>query len=167
MATLGNTTAGADDFPCSGDRGLLSSGTATEDGTCNFVAARFFSGSSAGTSMKGLIYADNGADAPTGPALAVGAATAVPAGGGIVQSNITFSLVNGTKYWFGYVNNGSDCRADIETSGKLSRREGLTYATPGSWTEDGTSSQLCAWIDYTPGGGGGGTNRRRRLLMAA
>lgn len=153
MATLGNATVGADTFPCSDDRGVVSPYTATEDGTVTEIHYRFDSTSAAGTSFKGIVYGGAGS-VPSGASLAVGAATAVPAGGGDVTSTVSFSITNGTKYWIGYVCNGSDCVAEIETSGVASRMEGVTYPSPGTWAEAGTTTEGCGWIVYTPSGGG-------------
>lgn len=149
MARFGDETAGGDDFPCSGDRGLLSRFELTEAGDVSEVVVRFAAVSAAGTTMKGLIYAD-GTGVP-GARVAIGAAVAVPAGGGLVSSATTASLAAGF-YWLGFVADGSDPRAQGDVGGSLSRMEGTTYASPAAtWTQSGTGGMgLNVYAEYTP-----------------
>ena len=150
MAILGNNTAGGDTFPCSSDRAMLSPYTATEDGTVTEIHYTFDATSTAGTNMKGLIYTGSGS-VPSGTPFAVGAAVAIPVNGGDVTSTVSCSITNGTKYWIGYVCDSSTAVADIETTGGSSRMEATSYASPGTWSEAGTSTEGCGWIVYTAG----------------
>jgi hypothetical protein len=153
MATFGNTTAGGDTFPCSNDRALVSLFTLTEDGDLTQVNCRFSSGSTAGCNFKGLVYADSSGS--PGARLGVGAATAVPAGGGVIASSITLSLSAGS-YWLGYVTDSFQAEAEIETTGTLQRKEGLTYASPADpfGTPDGSSTEVCVYATYTASAAG-------------
>lgn len=152
MATFGNTTAGGDTFPCSSDRAQVSLFTLSDSADVTQINCRFDASSLAGTSFKGLIYADS-AGSP-GARLAVGAATAVPAGGGVIASSVTVSLSPG-DYWLGYVCNGSDCVYEIEVTGTSQRQEALTYASPANpfGTPAGSSTEICVYATYTVAGG--------------
>ena len=134
MATFGNTTAGGDTFPNSGDRALVSKFTLSEAGDVTEINARFAGTATAGMNFKGLIYDDDGTAGAPGTRLAIGTATAVPAGGGVIASPITASLAAG-DYWLGYVCDSFQAEADIETTGTLKRKEAHTYASPSTpWT---------------------------------
>lgn len=148
MPRFGDETAGGDTFPCSGDRALLSLFTLTEDGDVSEIVARFHSSSTAGTNMKGLIYSDN-AGVPNAR-LGVGAAVAVPAGGGLVTSALAVSLTAG-DYWLGFVCDSFEAVAQEDVSGGHSRMEGTTYASPAAtWTESGTGpSGMNVYAEYT------------------
>lgn len=155
MATFGDTTAGGDTFPASGDRGLVSKFTAGSSGTLTSINVRFDSTSGGGESFKGLIYADDGAGNTPGTLLGVGNATSVPAGGGDLQSGgLSVSIVGGTDYWIGAVTNGFNPVYQLDASpSNGSRMEAVTYASPAaSWTEAGTTSgQLNTYGTYTEG----------------
>lgn len=148
MARFGDDTAGGDTFPCSGDRALLSLFTLTEAGDLSEIVARFDASSTAGASIKGLVYA-NSAGTP-GARLAVGAAVAVPAGGGLVSSALSVSLAAG-DYWLGFVANSFEAVAQCDSAGGLSRMEGTTYASPAAtWTQSGTSAaRVNVYAEYT------------------
>ena len=148
MARFGDETAGADTFPCSGDRALLSRFTLTEAGDLTEIVARFDAASTAGASIKGLVYSDNAGTPQT--RLAVGAAVAVPAGGGLVSSALTVSLAAG-EYWLGFVADSFQAVAQCDAAGGLSRMEGTTYASPAAtWIQAGTSAaRLNVYAEYT------------------
>jgi hypothetical protein len=148
MARFGDETAGADTFPCSGDRALLSRFTLTEAGDLTEIVARFDAASTAGASLKGLVYSDNAGTPQT--RLAVGAAVAVPAGGGLVASALTVSLAAG-EYWLGFVADSFQAVAQCDAAGGLSRMEGTTYASPAAtWIQAGTSAaRLNVYAEYT------------------
>lgn len=156
MATFGDTTAGGDTFPCSGDRALLSKFTCSTSGTLTQINVRFDSTSASGASFKGLIYADDGAGNTPGTRLGVGNATVVPAGGGDLASDgLSVTLVAATDYWIGGVTSDFQPVFQLDASpSNGSRMEGTTYATPNAaWTEAGTTSgQLNTYGTYTEGG---------------
>jgi hypothetical protein len=158
MPRFGDETAGGDTFPCSGDRALLSLFTLTETADIVSIEARFHSTSGAGTNFKGLIYSDN-AGVPDAR-LGVGAAVAVPAGGGVLSSALALSALPPGNYWLGFVCDSFQAVAEEDASGGLSRMEGTTYASPAAtWTESGTGSgRINVYAEYTTPG------RRRRLL---
>jgi hypothetical protein len=148
MPTFGDTSAGGDTFPCSGDRGLLSKFTLIENGDVTALYIRFDSSSTAGTTVKGLIYTDL-----TGQPdllLAEGSAVVVPGGGGLVVSTISVSLTPG-DYWLGFVADSFEAVAQCDSSGGLSRMEDVTYASPSAiWTEKGTgTAQVNVYAEYT------------------
>lgn len=148
MPRFGDETAGGDTFPCSSDRALLSLFTLTEDGDVTEIVARFDATSTAGTNMKGLIYSNN-AGVPD-VRLGVGAAVAVPAGGGLVTSALAVSLVAG-DYWLGYVCDSFQAVAAEDSTGGLSRMEGTTYASPANpWVETAPGTgRLNVYAEYT------------------
>jgi hypothetical protein len=148
VATFGNTTAGGDSFPCSNDRALGSKFTLTEAGNVTAVNCRFDVTSTAGANYKGVIYNDS-AGSP-GSRVAVGAATAVPAGGGVVASSITASLSAG-DYWLVSVTDSFQSIYEIELTGVSQRKEAFTYASPADpfGTPDGSSTELCIYATYT------------------
>lgn len=148
MPRFGDETAGGDTFPCNGDRALLSLFTLTEAGDVSEIVARFHSSSAAGTNMKGLIYSNN-AGVPNAR-LGVGAAVAVPAGGGLVTSALAVSLAAG-DYWLGFVCDSFEAVAEEDSSGGLSRMEGTTYASPAAtWTEaDIGAGRINVYAEYT------------------
>lgn len=151
MAVLGNNTAGGDTFPSTNDRALVSRYQASENGIITEVVMRFDATSASGASMKGLVYADSAGS--VGARLGVGAATAVPAGGGLVTSgSLSVSIVSGTWYWLGVVLSDFQPVLSIETTGTSQRKESLTYASPADpyGTPDGSSTELCVYANYTP-----------------
>lgn len=153
MARFGDETAGGDTFPCDGDRALLSLFTLTEAGNVTSIEARFEASSSAGTNFKGLIYSNNAGVPNT--RLGVGAAVAVPAGGGVLSSSLSVSLAAG-DYWLGFVCDAFTAVAEEDTTGGLSRMEGTTYASPAAtWTETATGTgRINVYAEYTPSAGG-------------
>ena len=154
MPTFGNTTVGGDTFPCSNDRAMLSAFTLSEAGTVSGVSMRFSSATTAGCNFKGLIYADSSGS--PGSRLGVGAATAIPAGGGVIESTLSLALSAGT-YWLGYVTDSFQAEAEIETTGTSQRKEALTYASPADpyGTPSGSSTEICVYATYTASGGSG------------
>lgn len=155
MATFGDTTAGGDTFPCSGDRAVLSKFTCSTSGTLSQINVRFDSTSGSGSNFKGLIYADDGAGNTPGTRLGIGNATSVPAGGGdLASTGFSVSLTGGTDYWIGAVTDGFACVFQLDASpSNGSRMEATTYASPNaSWTEAGTTSgQLNVYGTYSEG----------------
>lgn len=169
MATFGDTTAGGDTFPCSGDRALLSKFTCPTSGTLTQINVRFDSTSGGGENFKGLIYADDGAGNTPGTRLGVGNATAVPAGGGDLASDgLSVTLVASTDYWIGAVTDGFFPVFQMDAGGAGgSRMEGTTYASPNAaWSEAGTSANtLNVYGTYTEGGGGPSNILGRRFYV--
>lgn len=153
MATFGDTSAGGDTFPCSGDRAVLSKFTCDTAGTVTAINVRFDSTSSSGASFKGLIYADDGAGNTPGTRLGVGNAVSVGAGGGDLQSDgLSVSVSAATDYWIGGVTSDFQPVFQLDASpSNGSRMEATTYASPAaSWTEAGTTSgQLNTYATYT------------------
>jgi hypothetical protein len=138
MARFGDDSAGSSSFPCSGDRALLSQFTLTEGADVTEIVAIFESTTTAGSSFKGLIYADSGG-AP-GALVAVGAATAIPAGASETASACSVSLAAGT-YWLGLVTDSFEARVQCDASGGLSRMEAATYSSPAAtWSQSGTGT---------------------------
>lgn len=171
MPTFGDTTAGGDTFPCSGDRAVLSKFTAGGSGTLTSINVRFDSTSGSGANFKGLIYADDGAGNTPGTRLGVGNAVSVPAGGGDLQSGgLSVDIVGGTDYWIGGVTSDFQPVFQLDSSpSNGSRMEGTTYASPAaSWTESGiTAGQLNTYGTYVeppPPGAYGPQGSVRTLL---
>jgi len=160
VATFGDLTAGGDDFPSSGDRALLAKFTCPTAGTLTQINVFFSSASTAGMSMKGLIYADDGAGNTPGTRLGVGNAVAVPAGASDTASTgLSVALSASTDYWIGYVADSFEARAQMDIGGGgSSRMEGTTYASPNAtWTESGTAGNtLNAYGTYTESSSGSG-----------
>lgn len=152
MATFGDTTAGGDTFPCSGDRGCLSRFTCPEVGTITAIWVRFDATSTAGANAKALLYTNN-AGVP-GTLVVASSGAAVPAGGGLQQFVCTGALT-AQDYWIGAVTDSFQSVFQCDASGGGSRMEGVTYASPAAtWTESGTTTaQFNAYVEYTPGGG--------------
>lgn len=157
MPIFGDNSAGGDTFPCSGDRAVLSKFTAPESGTVTAINVIYDASTTAGTNMKGLIYAADGAGGIPGTRLGVGSAVAVPAGGGDIQSGgLSVAITNGVDYWVGAVNDSFQSTFQMDASpSNGSRMEATTYASPAaSWTQAGTTAgQLNAYATYTAGGG--------------
>jgi hypothetical protein len=153
MAIFGDTTAGGSTFPTNGDRGVASKFTLSEDGDVTQINVRFHSSSGAGTSVKGIIYADDAGGSVPGSLLIVGAAASVPGGGGDIASSATGNLSAGS-YWVGGVTNSFEALFECDGSGVLSHDGNLGYASPAStWGEDSTGTQLNAYVTYTPSSG--------------
>jgi hypothetical protein len=148
VARFGDDSAGASSFPCSSDRALLSLFTLTEAADVTEIVCIFEATTTAGCSFKGLIYADAGGT--PGARIAVGAATAIPAGASTTASACVVTLAAG-DYWLGLVTDGFEARMQCDASGGLSRMEAATYASPaGTWTQSGTgSARLNVYAEYT------------------
>ena len=153
MAILGDNTAGADTFPCSSDRCVVSLFVLSEAATINSGGAYFDSTSAAGTSAKLVILNDS--SGTPGTLVTSSSASAVPASGGLV----TFGGLSGSlsigSYWIGVVTNGSDCVFKEDASGGTTRMADGTFSyasPPATWpgTSGSYTSQLNAYIDYTP-----------------
>lgn len=153
MPILGaSTTQGADTFPASADRALVTQVVLSEDGDFSEVAMWFASETTAGTSAKFIIYADSGGE--PGAFVFASPAAAIPAGGGLVTWAVTFSLSAGT-YWIGYVTNAYSARHN-QTSGVGQTRmmnNTFPYASPpATWDTAGDNSygnRLSAYATYT------------------
>lgn len=154
MPRFGDETAGGDTFPCESDRALLSLFTLSETADITSIEARFDSTSTAGTNFKGLIYSNN-AGVPDAR-LGVGAAVAVPAGGGVLSSALALAGLPPGDYWIGFVADSYEAVAQVDSSGGLSTMETTTYASPAAtWTEAATSvARLNVYAEYTTLGGG-------------
>lgn len=148
MARFGDDSAGASSFPLSGDRAILSQFTLAEAANVTEIVVLFEATTTAGSSFKGLIYADAGG--VPGARVAVGAATAIPAGASATASPCVVTLAAGT-YWLGLVTDSFEARAQCDASGGLSRMEGTTYASPAAtWTQSGTgSARVNVYAEYT------------------
>lgn len=159
MATLGDSTAGADDFPCNSDRCLV--GKFTSDGSGGAVSEahfRFASATTAGTSAKFVLMADS-AGVP-GSVLATSAGVTVPAGGGVIDFSISYTLAASTDYWIGAVTNNFPAKWQADSTGgtTVMANGTFSYTTPPStWpgTSGSYSIQVNAWLIYAAGGGGG------------
>lgn len=150
MPYLGDTTQGVDSFPNAGDRALLSSFVAVDNGSILGWQAYFDATSTAGSSVKFLLFDDN-AGAP-GNLLAASTGVAVPAGGGLVTGSLSGSIVSGATYWLGIVCNSFESRLSEDLStGAYVRREGFSYASPPStWpgTDASGNVQMNVALEY-------------------
>lgn len=153
MATFGDITAGGSTFPCTGNRAILGQFVLTEEAQVESITCFFHSTSSAGVNFKGLIYTDV-AGVPSARVV-VGAAVAVPAGGGELTSVVTpFVLAAGT-YWIGAVTSDfmSVWVADAGLGGQREEgAQGMSYASPpATFTSSGTTAdRVSAYVTYTP-----------------
>lgn len=153
MATFGDTTAGGSTFPSTNDRAIFGQFVLIEEAQIESITCFFDTTSAAGANFKGLIYSDV-AGVPSAR-LAVGAAVAVPAGGGALTSAVTpFVLAAGT-YWIGAVVSDFQPVWDAD-SGLGGQREeaaqGMSYASPpATFTSSGTTAdRVSAYVTYTP-----------------
>lgn len=158
MPTFGDLTAGGDTFPCSDGRALVDRFTLTEAATVTGIYVNFSSGTTAGTSFKGLILADS--SGLPGSVLVVGTATAVPAGGGYIQSPASVALAAG-DYWIGYVANSFQASSTQDASGTAPNMQmangTFSYSSPpATWPGSSASygGQINAYVEYTAAGGG-------------
>lgn len=153
MATFGDITAGGSTFPATNDRAIFGQFVLSEEAQVESITCFFHSTSSAGANFKGLLYAD--ATGVPGARIVVGAAVAVPAGGGELVSSVTpFVLAAGT-YWIGAV--VSDFQpvwvADAGIGGQREEAaQGMSYASPpATFTSSGTTAdRVSAYVTYTP-----------------
>lgn len=153
--TVGDDTAGGDTFPTTNNRAILSDFVmpGAGDGVTGYL--RFDVTSLAGANAKFLVYADSGG--VPGALLYASAGQAVPAGGGILTYSVSVpGLTASQVVWLGGVTDSSGPVWQVDSSGGLSRMEGMNYASPNAtWTQSGTAgAQVNAWMDYTSGGGG-------------
>jgi len=148
---LGDTTQDVDDFPCSGDRALLSQFTATEDGDVIGWQAYFGATSTAGCNVKFLLFDDN-AGAP-GNLIASSYEVAVPAGGGLVSGPLYGTISNGVPYWLGIVADSFQARlSELISTGSYVRREGVSFTSPPlTWpgTDASGAIQFNVAVEYT------------------
>lgn len=143
---FGDTTAGGDEFPCSGDRALFSRFQCPQNASAvTSIWAYFSAASTAGCNAKGCIYSDGGGGTAPGSRLVVAGPTAIPAGGGWVQMTVTTSsaLVSGTYYWIGIVCDSFQAKFGHETTGGgadlVAAHGTFSYSSPPS-TWPGTSA---------------------------
>lgn len=151
QGTFGRTAAGASTFPASGNRALLSSFTVPQNCDLTRVYLRFNSTSTAGTNAKALVYS-NAAGVP-GTRLGVSTGQAVPAGGGVLEFNLSvLGLTAGQTIWMGGVTDSFQAVWRTTTSVGISRMEGTTYASPATtWTQSGTAGDgVNVWADFSP-----------------
>lgn len=151
QGTFGRTAAGSSTFPASADRAILSPFTVPQDCDLTRVYLRFNSTGTAGTNAKALVYANSGS--VPGARLGVSSAAAVPAGGGILEFNLSvLGLIAGQTIWMGGVTDSHFAVWRTTSGGGLSRMEGTTYASPNAtWTQSGTGvDSVNVWASYTP-----------------
>ena len=162
MATFGDLSQGNDGFPCSDGRCLVGGPfTLSEAGTLNFLAHHFRPDSTAGTSFKGVILANNGG--VPGAVLFVTAAAAIPAGGGWVNASFAGQNISAGSYFLGMVANSFTANSSHDTtqgasSDMLMANGSFSYTSPpATWPgTDGTyDSMPSVYVDYTPAGAGG------------
>lgn len=131
-SVLGVNVGTSDTFPSSSNRALLTSFVMSQSGAAAIFGAQFSATATSGSSFKGLIYSDNGANAPSG-LVAVSDAVAIPPGGGFVETPIAANLSPGT-YWLGIVTTShqADTSQTLGGAARSVRVEGLSYASPPS-----------------------------------
>jgi len=148
---FGYSIAGPDSFPGTANRSMLSIFELTENVDITTFNLHFNSTSTAGTSIKGLVYSDNSGVpetlmASTGP-------ISVPGGGGWVSGAISANLSAG-NYWLGFVANSHEARVTQRVVGAptTARKEGLLYATPQSTyptpVDQMYSTELSVFVEY-------------------
>lgn len=156
---FGNNSVGSDTFPCSDGRSLVDRFNCPEARHIISVAVHFAASSTAGTTIKALVLADN-AGSP-GAVLGVGTATAVPAGGGWVTCDLSLDVAAG-NYWLGFVGNSFTANVTHNTATGVAPNMAMAngsfnYATPpGTWPgSDATyASMLSAYANDEPQSGG-------------
>lgn len=129
---VGTPTVGADTFPPSDGRVMLSGPyTVPSNGTLQDIRV-YESGGSAGGNLYGLVFADDGANMPTGAPIAMGDAVATTGTAGWLHSvlAVPVAVTAGQKIHVGYVTSGVYATAFVHQtgSGTMLRYE----AWPGS-----------------------------------
>lgn len=118
---FGDTTQGADDFPCNSDRCLMSRFQCPANASSIASMTGFFAASStSGCNVKYLIYSDGAGGTAPGSRLGVSNVQAIPAGGGAVTAtgmSIDTTLVSGTYYWLGEVTDSFQGQFNHESTG--------------------------------------------------
>lgn len=155
---VGDDTPGADTFPTSGNRAILSKFTMPANGTAVMGYLRFDVTSAAGTNAKFLCYSDDtGSTESLLYAAPVG--QAVPAAGGVLAFVISIpGLLAGQDVWIGGVTDSFQAKWQAANTGGLTRSEGsegMSYASPpATWTQSGTgTAKVNAWMDYVTADG--------------
>ena len=138
LGRFGDETLYVDTFPSSNGRASIKQASLAEAGTVTSIVVGFTAGTTAGTNMRGLIYADL-LGAP-GALVAVGASTPVPAGGGFVSSPTVNTLLPAGLYWLGAVCDNSTALHAHNTAGTgtgpnsvMANGTVAFAAPPGAW----------------------------------
>lgn len=158
MATFGDTTRGAGEFPGNVDRCLVSRYLCVGSGTLDSLTTWFGPSTSASVNFKLVVLTDN-AGAP-GNLLAVSAAgvSSGAGGGGPVTVAVSGDVVDGTYYWLGIVADDYPAYYAKDDAGidSLMANGTFSYASPpASWPgTDGTyGGGVNIYATFTEGGG--------------
>lgn len=124
---FGNNTFSTESFPCSDGRAVLTKVELSTNVSTTVCNMHFNSSTTAGSSCKGLIYADNNGTPST--LISQTTAVAIPAGGGWVSVPISSNISAGT-YWLGIVTNNFQARiSDVLSSNSTTiRTEGVNFS---------------------------------------
>lgn len=149
---MGFSSESPEGFPAADGRALLEPYVLNDTADLYRMFIYMANDSTAGASVKGLIYNDNGSGQP-GTLVAATSAITVPAGGGWLQAPLSVEIPPGT-YWIGAVTNNFMADIGITYVGGATaavRYEGINFTTPGTISTApaaGYASHISVYVEY-------------------
>lgn len=160
MPTFGDTSAGGDEFPCSGDRCLVDRFAMPDNGTVNFAQAYSGPSTTAGANWKFVIMSD----ALSLPDLVLYVSNATAINAASSWFNFTFSgspSLTPADYWQGTVADSFQAYLGEDATGSspnVQMANGtFSYSSPpASWpgSDANYGVGLNVYVDYSLAGGG-------------